>query len=134
MTIHSYLTFNGNCREAMSFYRDCLGGDLVLETVGDSPLGARVPCSFKSLIVQATLVRGDWTLVGSDMADENGRIKGNAVAMLLQCDSAEQASRTYGKLASGGQQTHPLGASQWGWTGDLIDKYGNHWIVQYEEP
>lgn len=24
--INPYLNFNGNCREAMTFYRDCLGG------------------------------------------------------------------------------------------------------------
>jgi uncharacterized glyoxalase superfamily protein PhnB len=23
--MNSYLTFNGNCREAMHFYKDCLG-------------------------------------------------------------------------------------------------------------
>ena len=43
MQIHSYLTFNGNCREAMSFYQDCLGGDLVLQTIGDSPLSKKMP-------------------------------------------------------------------------------------------
>ncbi len=31
--IHSYLTFSGNCREAMTFYRECLGGILMLQTV-----------------------------------------------------------------------------------------------------
>ena len=33
--INAYLTFNGNCREAMQFYTDCLGGELYLQTIGE---------------------------------------------------------------------------------------------------
>jgi PhnB protein len=38
--INSYLTFNGNCQEAMIFYQKCLGGELTFQTVGESPLSA----------------------------------------------------------------------------------------------
>ena len=31
--INTYLTFNGNCREAMSFYRRCFGGKNYLERI-----------------------------------------------------------------------------------------------------
>lgn len=41
--INSYLTFNGNCREAMNFYKDCLGGELILQTIGESPLAYKMP-------------------------------------------------------------------------------------------
>jgi uncharacterized glyoxalase superfamily protein PhnB len=34
--INAYLTFNGNCREAMTFYQSCFDGDLTLETVKGS--------------------------------------------------------------------------------------------------
>ena len=29
MQIEAYLTFGGNCEEALAFYRQCLGGDIV---------------------------------------------------------------------------------------------------------
>jgi len=29
--------FNGNCREAMTFYQKCLGGDLQVTTFADMP-------------------------------------------------------------------------------------------------
>jgi len=131
--INSYLTFNGNCREAMTFYQQCLGGELLFETMGDSPMSARIPCAFKSLVVQATLTRGDWTIVGSDMANEKGLKKGNAVAMMLHCDSVEEARSVYRKLVCEGEATHPLDESHWGGLfGDLVDKFGNHWLIQYE--
>ncbi|MEJ0101299.1 MAG: hypothetical protein WDO19_01540 [Bacteroidota bacterium] len=42
-TIISYLTFNGNCREAMIFYKECLGGELSLTVAGESPVANQVP-------------------------------------------------------------------------------------------
>jgi hypothetical protein len=38
--INPYLKFNGNCREAMTFYKNCLGGELTLNTVAGSPMEA----------------------------------------------------------------------------------------------
>lgn len=128
-TLHSYLTFNGNCREAMTFYQKCLGGQLVFETMGDSPMGAKIPYVFKPLVVQATLSVSGWTLVGSDLANENGLQKGNAVAMMLRCDSKEEAVDVYRKLVQNGQPTHPLEGD---WFGDLVDQFGNHWLIQFD--
>jgi PhnB protein len=39
-TIHRYLTFDGKCKEAMTFYKECLGGELEFQTIGDSPMNA----------------------------------------------------------------------------------------------
>jgi PhnB protein len=36
--IHAYLSFNGNCREAMTFYRDCIGGELMLQPIKGTPV------------------------------------------------------------------------------------------------
>lgn len=131
--ISSYLTFNGNCREAMAFYRDCLGGELVLETVGDSPQAARIPCEMKAVVVQATLTKGALTIVGTDLGNEKQLIKGNAVAMLLDCDSADQARLFYRKLSDGGEATHPLQESFWGGLfGNLKDRFGNYWLIRFD--
>ena len=35
--LNPYLNFPGNCRLAMEFYRECLGGELFLQTVGEMP-------------------------------------------------------------------------------------------------
>ncbi|RZJ76659.1 MAG: VOC family protein [Flavobacterium sp.] len=134
MQLNAYLTFNGNCREAMTFYQSCLGGELSFQTIAVSPLLADMPERMKSFILQATLTKGALLLMGSDMVGEQGLIKGNRVALFLNC-SSEAAIRTcYEKLSAGGVADHQLEENFWGILfGDLTDKFGHQWILQYNK-
>ncbi len=130
--INSYLTFNGNCREAMHFYRECLGGELSFQTAGESPLSEKLPTKMKDCIVHSTLKNETFVIMASDMVNDKGLIKGNAVSLLLNCSSEEEIKNRYAKLSSGGEATYPPTVSFWGALfGNLIDKYGNHWILNY---
>jgi PhnB protein len=132
--INSYLTFNGNCREAMSFYKDCIGGELSFQTIGESPLSEKMPQKMKDCILHSTLTKGALILLGSDMVSEKGLIKGNAVSLSLSCSSAGEIKEIYNRLAAGGDATHPLENSFWGALfGDLTDKYGNHWLLHFDK-
>jgi PhnB protein len=132
--INSYLTFAGNCREAMNFYKDCLGGELTLQTIGESPLADKMPAAMKECILHATLTKGSLILMGSDMVGEKGLQKGNAVSMAINCSSEEEIQNFYEKLSAGGTKDHALEQSFWGATfGDLTDKYGNHWLLNFEK-
>jgi PhnB protein len=131
--INSYLTFNGNCREAMGFYKECLGGELVLQTIGESPLADKMPKQMRDCILHSTLTRGALILLGSDMVGEGGLKKGNAVSLMLDCSSEDEIRNTYERMSAGGQATHALETSFWGALfGDLTDKYGNHWLLHYD--
>lgn len=133
--IISYLTFSGNCREAMTFYRDCLGGELSLQTIGDSPMADKMPAKIRENILHATLTKGALTLMASDMVGDQGLIKGNAVSMMLHCSSEKEIKTCYARLAAGGQATHPLENTFWGALfGDLTDQFGNHWLLHFEQP
>lgn len=130
--INAYLTFNGVCREAMNFYKDCLGGELQLQTIGESPMTDQMPSQMQAHILHATLSKGDLILMGSDMVSEEGIIKGNTVSMALDLSSEEEIRSCYEKLSAGGKANHPLENTFWGALfGDLTDKYGNHWILNY---
>jgi PhnB protein len=132
-SIHSYLTFNGNCREAMNFYKKCLGGELVLQTIGESPMADKMPSKMKESILHSKLTKGDLILMASDMVGENGLIKGNAVSLMLNCNSEEEIKTYYVNLSADGQATHPLEISFWGALfGDLTDKFGNHWLLHFD--
>ena len=132
--INSYLTFNGNCREAMTFYKKCLGGKLTLQTVGESSLAGKMPPQMKESILHATLTRDGLVLTGSVMVSEKGLIKGNAVSLLLNCSSEEEIRTSYTNLSADGQATHPLEDTFWGTLfGDLTDKYGNHWLLHFDK-
>ncbi len=130
--INSYLTFSGNCREAMTFYKECLGGELVFQTIGESPMADKMPAKMKYSILHSTLTKGGLVLLGSDMVSQTGLVKGNAVSLSLNCSSEEEIKTCYEKLSFGGKKDHTLEDTFWGAIfGDLTDKYGNHWLLNY---
>ncbi|HUX84646.1 MAG TPA: VOC family protein [Chitinophagaceae bacterium] len=129
--ITSYLTFNGNCREAMDFYKDCLGGDLYIQTVGESPMADQMPPQMKNNIMHASLTHGGVILMGSDLCPERLN-QGNTVSLLLDCNSEEEVRTIYNKLAAGGKASHPPANTFWGaYFGDLTDKYGFLWLLNF---
>lgn len=131
--LNTYLTFNGNCREAMSFYQHCLGGELSFQTIGASPLSHKMPAEMKACILHSTLTSDGIVIMGSDMVGEKGLLKGNAVSLMLNCSSEEEIRRFYKKLVKDGEATHPLHISFWGALfGDLTDKYGNQWLLHFD--
>lgn len=132
--IHAYLTFNGNCREAMNFYKECLGGTLTLQTVGESPLSEKMPARMKACILHSTLKKDAWVLLGTDMVGEQGLIKGNSVSLMLHCSSEEEIRTVYQKLSAGGTPVHlPESSARGAVLGNLTDKFGNHWLLHYEK-
>jgi len=131
-TINVYLTFNGNCREAMKFYQKCLGGKLSFQEVGGCPLSEKMPERMKNCIMHATLSNGPLLLTGTDMAPENGLLRGNAVTLALDCSSEKEIRSFYKKLSKDGEQTQPLEKTFWGALfGCLSDKYGINWILNF---
>jgi PhnB protein len=133
-TLYPYITFDGNCREAMEFYRECLGGKLFLQAVDDSPLSADLPRRMKRLIVQAVLSHKGFVLMGSDMIHDSGFVRGNNVSIVLACDDEGEAGDCYKKLSEGGRRTHPLAMGHGGVVlGDLTDRYGNYWVLNYSK-
>ena len=130
--INSYLTFNGNCREAMTFYKECLGGELTQETVGESPMAEQMPAQMKESILLSMLTSESIVIMGSDMAPETGLIKGNAVSLMLNFSKEEETRRIYTNLSKGGNATHPLEVTFWGALfGNLTDKFGNQWMLNF---
>jgi PhnB protein len=128
--IHSYLRFNGNAKEAFAFYQSCLGGELTITTVGNSPMAAYMP-EKKDQVFHAQLKHGDLVLLGSDMVGEEGLIKGNSMVLTLVCTSKDEAERLFPKLSAGGKIGHPLSEQPFGGIGDFSDKFGVDWFVVF---
>ncbi len=128
--VTAYLNFSGNCREAMSFYQKCLGGKLSLQTLGEQADVQQLPALMKNVVLHATLTNENLIIMGSDMLSEEGLKKGNAVSLMLQCDTQEEMNLFYQKLSLGGKQIQPIAKSIWGaWFGDLIDKFDIQWLL-----
>src|SRR5258708_13486138 len=93
--INSYLTFNGNCREAMTFYRECLGGELTLQTIGESPLADKMPPQIKQSVLHSTLTKGPLQIMASHMGGEHGLGKGKSVSLMLDASTKAESTTFY---------------------------------------
>lgn len=132
-SITSYLTFNGNCREAMTFYQQCLGGELRFQTIGDSPLGDVLPADMQQFILHATLRHNQLVLMASDVQDET-LVRGNGVSMLLCCRKLQEAQGYFKQLSRHASAVEPLiKSSNNTWCGSLMDQYGNQWLLVVNE-
>jgi len=127
MNVH--LTFAGQCREALEFYRQLLGGDLTLLTYGESPAADQVGPDWKDKIVHATLSLGDRTLAGADLPPERFTTPGGFFLILEPADPAE-AQRLFSALAEGGAVHMPLQPTFWSPAfGVVVDRFGTPWEV-----
>jgi PhnB protein len=131
--INAYLTFNGNCREAMTFYQACLGGELNMQTVEGSPMENEMPAEAKYRILHASLIKDSLVLLGSDMAGPDGVVKGNTISLSLNCNSEKEIKTYFSNLSSGGQIVHPLHEFFAGTMGTLTDKFERDWLLYYEK-
>lgn len=67
MRINPYLIFNGNCREAFTFYEQALQGKLeAMMTFGETPAAEHVPKEHHNLVIHTCLKVGDQMIMASD--------------------------------------------------------------------
>lgn len=86
----------------------------------------------KECILHASLTNGNIVIMATDCVREEGLIKGNAVSLCLNCSSEEEIKDVFKKLTTGGKANHPLKNTFWNALfGDVTDKYGNNWLLNY---
>ena len=83
--LNAYLTFEGNCREAMTFYAKCLGAELHLSTFGESNPNA--PPETKDRIMHSQVSKGPAVLMASDNIPGRPLKAGDNISVAIQCDS-----------------------------------------------
>ncbi|HET9744273.1 MAG TPA: VOC family protein [Chitinophagaceae bacterium] len=131
--INAYLNFNGLTRDAMTFYQECLGGELVMQKISESPMAARMPSEMGAKILHSSLKKDNMVLMASDMMG-NSIIKGNSISLCMNCSSDEEINLFFNKLSDGARINEPLYQSFWGATfGSLTDKFGITWIFNYSK-
>jgi len=132
-TIYPYLFFTGNCREAMNFYKDCLGGNLTLQPVEDSPMAGQWPAEMQKGILHSMLEKGPLVLLASDMGDPTLKgIENTTIQLSLNCTTKEELQTHFSQLSRGGQvirEPHEFFA---GTMAALTDKYGKSWMFYCE--
>lgn len=129
--LNPYLNFDGNTREAMTFYQSVFGGELTMQTVGETPMPC--PAGMENQIMHSMLIGGGVVIMGSDMQGPEGHRPGNTVTLSLNCNSEEETRTLFAKLSDGGTVVEPLKVMFWGGLfGALGDKFGVRWMFNFE--
>ncbi len=133
MRVQPYLTFEGRCEEALTFYQAALGAEILgMMRYKDSPLpeetGARPPGSGDK-IMNASLRIGDSVLMASD-----GRCSGSpefkGVSLSLTLPDAAEASRIFTALSKEGEVLVPMTETFFAQGfGMVADRFGLTWLV-----
>lgn len=123
-----YLNFSGKTAEAMKFYQSVLGGELKIQTFGES--GMSVTPETKDLVVHADLENGELSFMASDGDATHPVQMGNNINMSIVGTDETLLTKYFNGLAEGGKVDMPLAKQFWGDIfGQLTDKFGVHWMV-----
>ena len=129
-----FLLFDGNCAEAMTFYHQCLGGDLRLTKVSDTPMKTQFPPEKHNRIIYAQLTSGAIDISATDWMASPALepIQGNTFAIYVVGKTYDALKAVFDKLAEGAekerfQELHNL---PFGIYGQFYDKYGIQWIFK----
>ena len=127
-TVNPYLFFSGNCREAMTFYKEATNGTLDIMPFEGSPM--EVPAEYSDKILHSTLTFGDAVIMASDTMPGQDVLPGNASAISIACNDDDEATRLFNSLSDGGRVTMPFGKTFWDAKfGMFTDKFGIDWMV-----
>lgn len=133
MNLTPFLIFEGNCAEAMAFYQSCLGGELTVTKVVDTPMKHQMPPTQHHKVAHARLKSGVIEFSATDWLHPTRTPKqGNTVAMYINGGKYKELRAVFDGLASGAQKEllDDLRDMPFGTYGHLADKYGVHWFFQ----
>jgi len=137
MPVTPYLTFNGNCREALEYYAD------VFRLPGPEPMtfgqvppeeGSHIPSEMKDLVMHARLIIHGTPIMFSDAIPSSPVVFGKNVTLAITSDDLEKLQREFalirkeGRVISEFQQTFFSPAY-----GVVEDKFGVEWQFSYDD-
>jgi PhnB protein len=125
--LNPYLNFNGNTREAMTFYQQVLGGELVISTFGEYGQEGEGADG----VMHAQLETPDgFTIMASDTAPGMGEVSPGSMYNVSLSGDDEALRRYWDGLSEGATIAMPLEKQMWGDEfGMLVDKFDVSWLV-----
>lgn len=118
-----FISFAGNCQEALTYYQSCFGGQLQFQMMEQHLHGfEKVP------VISGSLISDSVSIYGSDLVPDEGRQTGNYLAVFLLCNNAQSRTLLLEKLV-------PAFTSSW--TKDeetkslieVTDRYDVRWLL-----
>jgi len=129
-----FLLFDGNCAEAMTFYHKCLGGELKLTKLSDTPMKDQFPPDKHDRIINAYLKSGAIEISATDWMASPAfdPVQGNTFAIYVTGKTYDELKAVFDKLRDGGNNTRlqELHEMPFGIYGQFYDRYGVQWIFR----
>ncbi|MBP2169412.1 PhnB protein [Erwinia toletana] len=143
MQVNPYLFFNGRCEEAIAFYQQAVGAELLFKmTFGEMPAeqqqqeGCASAYQFppdKIMHAQLKVGNSEIMLSDGDMSSTQQQHAGFAIS--LAGKDVNEGKSWFDNLAADGNVTMPWQETFWAkGFGMLTDKFGIPWMVNVEKP
>lgn len=130
--LNPYISFAGNARQAMEFYKQVFGGTLTLSTFGD--FGAQDAPGGDKIMHGMLETDSGFTLMGADTPPGTEHQPGNNIAVSLSGDDAGELRGYWERLSDGGTVPVPLEKQMWGDEfGMCVDRFGTSWMVNISQ-
>jgi len=137
MSVYAYINFDGNCSEAIEFYRQVFGTEAPeVMTYGDVPPDPGFPIQDenKHLVVHTALDIFGTTVMFSDFLPGEPLVKGNNISLAILMQNIDDIKLTFDKLKEGGSIEMELQETFFSKLyGSLKDKFGVIWQIMYDD-
>lgn len=131
--VNPYITFKGNCRQAIDFYKSALDAEVVFtQTVGESPMSNMGPAEN---IMHSTIKVGGSTIMMSDDPRPDAAAGSGNISLAIGLNDPARANQLFANLAKEGSVIMPLQKTYWAEAfGMLTDKFGVRWMINCDAP
>ncbi len=126
--LNPYISFDGNAKEALEFYREVFGGDLKMNTFGEYGNDDE---AVKDKIMHGTLTTSaGYTLMAADTMPGMVHQPGSTLTVSISGDDADPLQGYFKQLAEGGTISVEMAKQPWGDEfGMCTDRFGVAWMV-----
>jgi PhnB protein len=126
--LNPYISFDGDAREALEFYKSIFGGELSLSTFGE--LGGEDTPNPDQIMHGMIETDGGFTLMCADTPPGMEHEPGNNFAVSLSGDDGDELRGYWEQLSGDGIVTVALEKQVWGDEfGMCVDRFGISWMV-----
>jgi PhnB protein len=131
--LNPYISFTGDARQAMEFYKSVFGGTLTMNTFGE--FGAQDSPEADKIMHGMLETDSGFTLMGADTPPGMEHNPGNNISVSLSGEDADELRGYWDKLSDGGTVVTPLEKQMWGDEfGTVVDQFGITWLVNISQP
>jgi PhnB protein len=132
MKVQAYLSFKGNCHDALNFYSDIFDAKIVnKQTYEDAKTD--IPASYRTKLQHAELKGNNVHFMAYDAAPDTPLNVGNQMHMSIDVSNENEGKDLFNKLSNNGKVHHDYRERDWGYYGRCTDEFGTNWMINYSK-